>query len=255
MRDIGNRLVVGLGLLIAVAVAVGYAFIFLGNATPLGAPLVTLPMPSPGEVVAARLDDGRPVYLVGTDAGARVLDARAPTGLGEVPVLVAWCAEGGAFLDLERGGTFAPSGEVMGRSAPAGLDVYPIEVRGGEVVIRDGAAPAGTASGETVALDCPVGSGWTAHSATSDEIFDPSVAADVEPPGWIWLEGSLTATGDEVHLCDGRPAAACETGAVVVGIDPAKVPAVFGRFLGRIVDGDVRNLVIVPPIPDSGESS
>jgi hypothetical protein len=254
VRDIASRLVVGLGLLIAVAVAVGYAFIFLGNATPVGAPLATLPVPAPGEVVAARLDDGRPVYLVGVDEGARVLDARSPVDPGVVPALVAWCDGAQSFLDLTRGGTFGPGGEVMGASAAAGLDVYPTQVRGDEVVVRDGAAPAGTATGETVALDCPMGSAWTAHAPTTGEIFDPSVAADTEPPGWVWLEGRLTATGDEVELCDGLDAA-CPSGASVVGIDPAKVQVVAGRFLGRIIDHEVRNLVIVPSIPDSGGSS
>ena len=59
------------------------------------------------------------------------------------------------------------------------------------------------------------------HEPAPTEVFDPSVAVREEAPGWIWLDGSLQATRDgELRLCD-RGAAACATGAEVVGIDPA----------------------------------
>jgi hypothetical protein len=254
VREIASRLLLGVALVVAVVAAIGYVFIFLATATPVGAPLATLPKPAAGAVIATRLDDGRPVYLVGTDGGARVLDARAPVEPGAVPPLVAWCEDAEAFLDLVHGGTFSVAGEVMGESARVGLEVYPTEARGDEVIVRDAAAPAPTAPGDTVALDCREGSAWEIHAPTADEIFDPTVAADTEPPGWIWIEGTLAAAEDEVRLCDGLDGS-CASGAAVVGIDPAKVQPTAGRFLGRIVDGAVRNLVIVPSIPDSGESS
>lgn len=253
VREMTSRLLLGAALVVAVVATIGYVLVFVATATPVGAPLATLPEPSPGQVIATRLDDGRPVYLVGTDAGPRVLDARAPVEPGAVPALVAWCDGAGAFLDLVHGATFSAAGEVMGRSAPAGLEVYPTGVRGDQVVVRDAAAPAGEAPAETGALDCPPGSAWELHAPPEDEIFDPSVAADREPPGWIWMEGTLTADGDEVQLCDGLDGA-CASGASVLGIDPARVEPVAGRFLARIVDGDVRNLVIVPSAPEGGGS-
>ena len=60
------------------------------------------------------------------------------------------------------------------------------------------------------------------HVPDADEVFDPSVAADEEPPGWIWLEGRLVAAGGQALLCDGH-GGDCATGAVVRGIDPATI--------------------------------
>ena len=87
------------------------------------------------------------------------------------------------------------------------------------------------------------------HEPADGEAFDPSVAAEEEPPGWIWLEGHLEAIGGQTLLCDG-PANACATGAVVPGIDPAKVAALdqpmAGLFLGRVGDGAIDELHFVP---------
>ena len=48
---------------------------------------------------------------------------------------------------------------------------------------------------------------WLIHEPVPDEIFDPSVALDQEPPGWIWLDGTLALQGDgSILLCDAQVA-------------------------------------------------
>jgi hypothetical protein len=102
-----------------------------------------------------------------------------------------------------------------------------------------------------VALDCVEGSAWVAHAPDPDEIFDPSVALDEEPPGWIWIEGRLEAADGGVRLCDGLDGP-CATSAVVAGIDPATLEPLTGIFHGRVRDGALRDLSILPPVPDAG---
>jgi hypothetical protein len=85
------------------------------------------------------------------------------------------------------------------------------------------------------------------HRPEAGEIFDPSVAADEEPPGWVWLEGSLVAIRGQVLLCDAG--GDCGTGMVAHGIDPAKVGIdgldFDGLFLGRVRDGAIEELQYV----------
>ena len=86
------------------------------------------------------------------------------------------------------------------------------------------------------------------HEPRRGEVFDPSVAAEEEPPGWVWMEGRLVAAGGQALLCD--PGADCVSGAVARGIDPAKVLAagsgLDGLFYGRIRDGAIDELQYVP---------
>lgn len=253
MRDLGGRLIIGLGLVVAAVAAIGYVFVYSNIATPLGRDLGAFEIPPAGEVAATWLEDGRPVYVLQVDGEPRVVDARTPHVAGEPQVLVAWCPDAGAFFDRLRGGRYAPGGEVIGASATSGLNVYRTDpADGNRVSVRDELRPAGDAAAGAGG-DCPPGSGWVVHAPQPQEIFDPSVAADGEPPGWIWLEGTIQATDGEVRLCDGladAPDGTCDTSAAVTGIDPAKVIGARGLFLGRVLDHVVENLVIVPNPPD-----
>ena len=88
------------------------------------------------------------------------------------------------------------------------------------------------------------------HAIDPAEIFDPSVAVDEEPPGWIWLEGTLVAADDEARLCDGLEDG-CDAWAVATGIDPATVTETRGQFIGRVRDGAIAGLIIVPDLGGS----
>lgn len=251
MRDLGRRLLIGIAVVAAVVMAIGYAFIAGRIAAPIGGDLGTFAVPEAPGAQAVLLDDGRPAFVVAGDGAVAVVDARGRHGAGAPGRLVTWCGTAdGVFLDLVDGSTYAADGRLMGGPADDGLVVYPLRTadEGTRIVVGTEGTGAGVRPGEPVALDCPSGT-WVSHRPDPDEIFDPSVAADEEPPGWIWLEGRLAVRAGEVVLCDGLDAG-CDTGAAVGGIDPAMVPggdaALAGTFIGRAGDDVIVDLNFVP---------
>ena len=249
MRDLGRRLLIGLAAMVAGVMAIGYAFIFGGVAAPSG-DLGTLEVPADGEAVATRLDDGRPVFVTAAGGTAWVLDAREPRDPGEVDALLGWCPTDEAFIGTRPTSIFAADGSSFRDSggmtayatAPADGDASRVLV-GAETSVRPIAA-------EPRSLSYRCGPGdWVAHSAQPDEIFDPSVAADTEPPGWIWLEGTLISIDSRALLCDGiSPTDGCPSGVTANGIDPATLPAdgIAGLFLGTVHDGTIEGLTFAP---------
>jgi hypothetical protein len=251
MRDLGRRLLIGLAVVAAAVMAIGYAFIAGRIAAPIESDLGTFERPGPDAngAQAVLLADGRPAFIVMDEGDLIVLDARARHAAGAPGRLVAWC-EDGVFIDLVDGATYAADGQLMGGPAADGLVVYPVRSvdDGSRFVVGGDGISAGSAAGDPVAADCP-SNRWVVHRPDADEIFDPSVAADEEPPGWIWLEGRLRAEAGETILCDGLDGE-CATSAEVGGIDPARVPdggeALAGSFIGRVRDGVIVDLNFVP---------
>ena len=249
MRDLGRRLLIGLAVVAAAVMAIGYAFIAGRIAAPIESDLGTFTTPDVDGARAVLLADGRPAFIVTGEDEVAVIDARGRHSTGAPGRLVAWC-EDGIFLDLVDGATYAADGQLMGGPAADGLVVYPLRpIDGGArfAVGADGVS-AGSAPGDPVGLDCTT-NGWVVHRPDADEIFDPSVAAEEEPPGWIWLEGRLRADAGETILCD-RLDGECATFAEIGGIDPARVPgggeALAGSFIGRVRDGVIVDLNFVP---------
>ena len=249
MRDLGQRLLIGLAAMVAGVMAIGYAFIFGGVAAPSG-DFGTLEVPADGETLATRLDDGRPVFMTAAGGTAWVLDAREPREPAEVDALLRWCPADEAFIGTGPTSIFAadgsslrgPSGMTAYATAPANDDASRVVVRA-ETSIRPVAAEP-----RAVSYRCGPDD-WVAHGAQPDEIFDPSVAADAEPPGWIWLEGTLISIDDGAVLCDGiSPTDGCPAGVVASGIDPATLPAggIAGLFLGTVHDGTIEGLTVAP---------
>jgi hypothetical protein len=249
MRDLGRRLLIGLAVVAAAVMAIGYAFIAGRIAAPIQSDLGTFPVPDAPGVQAVLLADGRPAFIVVADDEVTVLDARGRHAANAPGRLVAWC-EDGTFLDLVDGASYAADGRLLGGPSPDGLVAYPVRAldEGARFTVEADGIAAGSASGEPTALDCPMNR-WVVHRPDADEVFDPSVAADEEPPGWVWLEGSLRAEDGEPILCDGLDGA-CATFAPVGGIDPALIPAdeqaLRGSFIGRVQDGVIVELNFVP---------
>jgi hypothetical protein len=252
MRDVGQRLFIGLAAVAAIVMAVGYAFIAGRIASPLGGDLGTFDLPAAPDVTAVLLDDGRPAFIVVDAADARVVDARAPARPGAPGRLVKWCIDRdeGLFLDLVDGAAYASTGELIGGEGTQGLVVYPTSHDGVRITVQPQGTPAAVAAGadSRADRDCPALE-FVGHGPADGEVFDPSVAVDQEPPGWIYLEGALVADGEEVALCDGLEGR-CATGARVTGIDPALVPIgdrrLAGSFLGRVRDDAIVDLQYVP---------
>ena len=251
MRDLGGRLLIGLAAVVAGVMAIGYAFIFGGVAAPPGG-LGTLEVPVDGRTVATRLDDGRPVFVTAAGERAWVLDAREPRPPGELDVLVGWCPEDQAFIGSRPTSIFAADGSLLRGSGTGGMTAHVTTPADGDasrvVVGRETSVRPVAAEPRVLSYRCGPGD-WVVHSAQPDEIFDPSVAADAEPPGWIWLEGTLMPIGDRSVLCDGiNRADGCPMGVVANGIDPATLAAggVAGLFLGRVHDGTIEGLTFAP---------
>jgi hypothetical protein len=250
MRDLRRWIPIGLAVAVVSVAAIGYGLIATDIATPPGGSLGTLPVPEDGNAVPVFLADGRPAFIVRADGAVHVLDARPPLDTGEPGVLVAWCPEDEQFLDFVNGGWFLADGGLIA-DAPSGMITYPV-TRGEDdrrVSVGSDGVPASTAADPSTVGGC---NGDTAvmHEPDAGEAFDPSVAADEEPPGWIWLEGRLVSIGGQALLCDDVRASDCATGAVVHGIDPAKLAALpeplAGYFLGRVGDGVIDELHHIP---------
>jgi hypothetical protein len=252
MRDLGRRLLIGLAVVAAGTMAVGYALIAGRIAAPIGGDLGTFPTPTETAAMAVLLDDGRPAFIVADGTSVTVIDARGRHEPGEPGRLVAWCVDARFFADLLSGATYAADGRLLGGPAENGLVVYPVRSveDGSRIAVGSDGQSAGLVPGEPVPLDCPITSEYVIHRPLAGEVFDPSVAVDQEPPGWIWLEGELVSTGSEVRLCDGDGRdgrdGQCLIGADVRGIDPARVLPLSGSFIGRVRDDAIEDLAHVP---------
>ena len=254
MSDLGRRLLIGLGVAVAVVVAIGYGFIASGIASPIRADRAVLELPPAGGASATVLDDGRPVFVVNEpDLGIWVLDAQRPQPGGGLGVLVAWCPDSRMLVDLRDGSIFASNGEVLRGPAADGLVALatrPAPDDASRVIVGSDTVVQGRAASPTENLGGCDG-GLIVHRAQREETFDPSVAADQEPPGWIWTEGTLRVVDGEVRLCDGL-GDACDAYAETTGIDPAAggpgtdVDGIGGRFIGRVRDGAIEGLIHVP---------
>ncbi len=251
VRDLRRWILIGLAAAVAAVAGVGYALIAT-DAVPPDRTLGTLEVPEGSAVRAVHLSDGRPAFIVRSADDVHVVDARQPLPAGTPGRLVLWC--GGGFTDLV-GGSYRPDGRLLSGDVPSSLVAYPVTIdpdRREAIVGSAGAMPE-PARAEPSMIDCDA-SKAIGHEPREDEIFSPSVAAEEEPPGWIWLEGRLLAVGGQAVLCDGG-GADCATGAVVRGTDPARVGTEAGiphLFLGRVRDGAIDELHAVPSMEDGG---
>jgi hypothetical protein len=249
MRDLRRWILAGLAVAVVGIAGVGYGLIAMNVAAPIGGSLGTVAVPDEIGAAPVYLADGRPAFVVRTEDAVHVVDARPPLEAGAPSALVAWCPGDEFFFDWVNGGSYGADGGLLG-SGVSGLIAYPV-TRGndGTTVVAGGdGRPSGPAYGD-ISYGCE-GNETVMHEPAPDEVFDPSVAADEEPPGWIWLEGRLEAVGGQALMCDDVAASDCATGAVVRGIDPAKLALLpdplVGLFLGRIGDDAIDELHFVP---------
>lgn len=251
MRDLGRRLLIALAAVAAGVMAIGYAFIFGGIATPIRSDRAVLDLPPSGAASATILDDGRPVFVVNDrNVGIWVLDAQGRQPSSALGVAVSWCAETRLFVDRADGSAYAADGSLRWGPAEGGLvafDARPSPDDPSRVIVGSGTSPRGRGPQTDGPPDttCP-GDAWVVHEPQANETFDPSVAVDQEPPGWIWLEGTVRAVDGAVRLCDGR-SNGCDASAAITGIDPAIIGgATSGRFIGRVRDNAIEGLILVP---------
>ena len=256
MRDLGRRLLIGVATAAAAAMAVGYMFIFSGIAAPIRGDRATLDLPPEGSTRATFLDDGLPVFVVNDPAlGVWVLDARAPTSPSHIGVALGWCPGINSFVNPADGSFYAANGELGWGAGGTGLVAFAARPAADDpprVIVSSDTAVQGRALATDRQPDTACrGEGWVTHQPKSSDIFDPSVAIDREPLGWIWLEGTARVADDEVRLCDGL-ADSCQSYADTRGIDPASITdgatGPTGRFIGRARDDAIEGLIFVPEL-------
>jgi hypothetical protein len=250
MRDLGRWILIGLAAVVVGVAAIGYGLIASDVAAPIGGGLGTVAVPAEGGAVPVFLGDGRPAFVVRTGEGVHVLDARPPRETGTPGALVTWCPGDEQFVDWIHGGWYLADGTLIA-DAPSGLISYPVTRTDDEHQLTVGSEGSpNTAVADPETLGGCNGDEAVMHEPVPGEAFDPSVAADEEPPGWIWIEGRLEAVGNQALLCDDLDSTDCETGAVVRGIDPARLAGLSdplaGYFLARVGDGVIDELHHVP---------
>ena len=260
---IGRRAVT---ILVAVAIAtVGLGALWTairplhrGSVIPAGSGV--LAVPPVGEVAAANLTDGRPVFVVHHEDGTvSVVDGfstHVPWGLA---TLIAWCPSSRTFEDLFHGGRWNEDGAYMLGPPPSGLVTYQTTILAdGRVQVGSEIAPAPRGTGDR-GSEPPgpfCGSARTSllPKLPTRAFTSPGALIDARLPGWVAVTGQLEATGpDTVELCSVLTVGpGCPDGAPVEGID---VPGLFGEhprfaisgtFVARVQGGSLINLTRVP---------
>jgi hypothetical protein len=238
--------------------AVGYAYIAGGIAAPVRGDRAVLDVPPSGSAHATMLDDGQPVFVVNDpERGVWVIDAQGRQPAGELPVLVAWCPTTRTFADPASGTAYAPDGELRWGPADGGLIAHATREDpddASRVIVGSDVTVQGRGAETEGPPEMTCDGSWVVHRPADGEVFDPSVAVEEEPPGWIWLEGALVAAdGGQVRLCD-RAATDCASWARVGGIDPASLASgrgAEGLFIGLVRDDAIDGLMSVPDLEEA----
>ena len=200
------------------------------------------------------------------DHGRRLLTGLAVVAVGVMAIGYAFIFSGVAtpvrgelgtlavprVVDRLDGSTYTSTGELFDGPAEGGLAVFAVRPFDGDpsrIVVGPDMSIQGRADAPDRVSSPDCAGGLVFHEPGANETFDPSVAVDQEPPGWIWLEGTMRLIDSEVRLCDGLDDG-CETFAETSGIERAsaahEADGVGGRFIGRVRDGAVEGLSHVP---------
>jgi hypothetical protein len=257
---------VALAVFAAAAVFAWSAFRPLRTSTPgLGGSNV-LNVPARGEVSAAFLANGQPVFVVHRPDGyVNVVSAISPRRVDGIAELVTWCVPTRSFLSWPSASSFSQNGTFDGGTqAPPGLSSFAYEVLqrddvGDATQIRVGAIapplahhPIPVPPGHVP----PCGAGRDiAHTVAPSRIWtSPGRAANASPRTWIAIAGRLSvAANGGIELCANATGPGCQDPATVRDIDSAAVRQGIANgsalapprvWLARFTDGVITELVI-----------
>jgi len=218
-------------------------------------------VPGPGQVAAANLADGRPVFVVHRDDGTvEVIDGFSTHVPWGVAKLVVWCPTSRTFDDVFHGARWTESGAYISGPAPTGLATY------GSTILQDGRLQVGPritpasrpSPGHEQQADIPL------CATTADLVYptlptaasgSPADVAASAPSGWVAVRGSLLeggASGAELCALGARGISTCVDGAPVAGIDvhglfgQGSEVVISGTFITRVEDGALVDLTRVP---------
>jgi hypothetical protein len=219
-----------------------------------------LPVPDVGDVLAAQLADGAPVFVSQPGPGdVLVLDAVDPHIGAGVRKLLVFCRLSAVFEDPRDGSRFDQWGNWLGGPAPVGLALYPSEPTPDghtvEVVGDRRPAPARDAPrggpGEVQGGTCQLDEGtevseWVAHRPPESV---PSLnGTEIPRDRWVWASLLLAGPVDRLVICDAD--GVCGTGPIVatrLGLqtDRELPPTTFVALARSTGDGHVE--LVFPP--------
>jgi hypothetical protein len=240
---------------VVVLVAIGWMVATTFLTPPLPTPSFTVRIPPIGQVAAARLQDGHPVFVVHHQTGEiTLLDAFStfvPYGIFK---MVAWCPEARIFDDFADGSRYNEWGAHVAGPAPTGMVVLDWRMGSGGLVNvggRLGVAQGGD-SANPPRLDL-AGCRWVQHGFEGDQLTPAQAAA--QPEGsWVVVAGVLDPASR--RLC--ALAAGCINAAPIDGlvlppqltqrdIDYLTDPRL-RRWLAVVSDGRLAHLTRIPDL-------
>jgi hypothetical protein len=240
---------------VVVLLAIGWLVATTLLTPPLPTPAFTVRIPPIGQVAAARLQDGHPVFVVHHQTGEiSVLDAfstHVPYGIFK---MVAWCPEARIFEELATGSLYDEWGAKVGGPAPTGMVVLDWRMgTGGWVKVggRLGLAQRGDpVNPPRVAL---AGCTRTQHGFEGDQLTPAQAAA--QPEGsWVVVAGVLDPASRRIcALAPGCVDAAPIDGLVLPpqltqrDIDYLTDPRL-RRWLAVVSDSRLSHLTMIPDL-------
>jgi hypothetical protein len=187
---------------IAVAVIlIGAGIVVLRQAlSPTSPPVYAIAVPAIGEVNAAFLADGRPVFVARhRDGSISVLDAFS-THVPTIYKLLAWCPEARVFTDVFHGATYDESGIAIRGPAPTSmLELAWQYVSPGSLRVTGTARPAGPRApddgGQIDLSTCH----YLMHRFDAAQALTPAEAGTLPGGRWVLVFGSLDVA--QQRLC------------------------------------------------------
>ena len=228
-----------------------------------------LELPPLGEVAAANLADGRPVFVVHhEDDTVSMVDAFSTHDTFGIGKLVGWCPSSRTFEDPFHGSKWDEFGDYALGPAPTGLVTYEISVVPGDQnqVHVDGPIPSHprgflTQPFQPAGPFCQSTSRMVLPDVLQDASSSPADVVAAAPPGWVAVRGILLATaGQPARLCEAVADGACVDAAPVSGVDgtslvsalrdPSTTVTIEGPWIAQVRAGAFVHLTRVPRAPE-----
>jgi len=223
--------------------------------------LTVLPWPAPGQTIAAYLDDGRPVFVVGHEDGdISVLDAFSTHVPYGVRVLIGWCPMRRTFHDPRAGGGWDEWGALRSGPPPKGLGYFRWELSpasdasANEIKVTGfaGDVPGRAAPDARPQLEGCDFSTWAYHTFEGVTPLTPAAAVASSSASWVLMRGRIDFAGK--RLCS-EDAECLEPADVLDLGDPGAYPNVGElerpwEFVALVRDGSLVHLsLVILPAP------
>lgn len=222
-----------------------------------------LPVPPIGEVIAAYLEDGTPVFVSHpAESEVHVLGAASPRTLRWQRRLVAWCPSSGQFEDLRGDGRFNAWGDYTGGPPPSALTDHPAIVSDDGRTVRLTGENTQVRARTDRRAERPI-EGPPCETGTQDDLVTEPVVvhqapdetprldgSEIRGDRWIWATVRVGGAPGDPRVCDlddTCPASSPRLAGTLGGVDIGVVDAV---VTGLVRDTEDGVYVLTDAIPD-----